>query len=125
MKFIHCSDIHLDSSMKNFNESKARERRDELRLSFSGMISYAISEGVKAIIIAGDLFDNVVLKKTKEYVYDEIESNQEIDFLYLSGNHDESIFKFGRFLVKFFQKKTKFFLCLKNFYLICEGQPCL
>lgn len=92
MKFIHCSDIHLDSSMKNFNESKARERRDELRLSFSGMISYAISEGVKAIIIAGDLFDSVVLKKTKEYIYDEIKSNQEVDFLYLSGNHDESNF---------------------------------
>lgn len=90
MKIIHCSDIHLDSAMKNLKDGKAKERKDELRLSFESMIKFASSNDVKAIIIAGDMFDKTVLKKTENYIVDLFSTYSDIDFLYLSGNHDEN-----------------------------------
>ena len=90
MRFIHCADIHLDSVMKNLKEGKAKERKDELRLSFEKMIVAARENGVKAIIIAGDMFDSkTVSTKTKNYITDLFAEYSDIDFLYLSGNHDE------------------------------------
>lgn len=89
MRFIHCSDIHLDSAMRNLKEGKAKERKDELRLSFEGMIKAAKENDVKAVIIAGDMFDKTVLKKTENYIFDLFSTYTDIDFLYLSGNHDE------------------------------------
>ncbi len=89
MKFIHCSDIHLDSKLNSLKGEKAKERKTELRLGFERLVDFACKNKVKAIIIAGDLFDSKnILPKTKSYITDVIESSN-VDFLYLSGNHDE------------------------------------
>ena len=92
MKLIHCSDIHLDSKMEaNLPIEKARERNNELRITFSKMISYARENDVSVIMIAGDLFDTErVCAQTSSFVLDEIRRTPGIDFLYLRGNHDES-----------------------------------
>ena len=94
MKIIHCSDLHLDSKMEsNLDSKKAKERRDEILLTYQGMVKYAAEQGVKAIIIAGDMFDKKnVTVKAKNIVLDSINSNPEIDFVYLKGNHDETFF---------------------------------
>ena len=91
MKLIHCADIHLDSPMEtNLSADKARERKLEIRSTFSRMIRTAADEGVEAILIAGDLFDGArVTKSTENYVLDLIASYPMIDFYYLSGNHDK------------------------------------
>ena len=94
MKIIHCSDLHLDSKMKsNLDSKKAKERRNEILITYQNMVKYAAENGVKAIIIAGDMFDkkNVTIK-AKNIVLDSIKANNEIDFIYLKGNHDESNF---------------------------------
>lgn len=94
MKIIHCSDLHLDSKMKsNLDSKKAKERRDEILITYQNMIQYAKSNGVKAILIAGDMFDkkNITIK-ARNIVLDSINSNPEIDFIYLKGNHDEANF---------------------------------
>ncbi len=91
MKLIHCADIHLDSPMEtNLSADKARERKLEIRSTFARMVRFAAGEGVRAILIAGDLFDSArVTKSTEKYVLDLIASYPAIDFYYLSGNHDQ------------------------------------
>ena len=91
MKIIHCSDLHLDSKMEtNLNKEKAKERKNEILLTFEKMVDFAKKNGVKVIIIAGDMFDKKNISvKAKKIVKNQIILNPEIDFLYLKGNHDE------------------------------------
>lgn len=94
MKIIHCADLHLDSKMEtNLSPAKAKERKKEILYTFERMVDYAAGHGVTAIIIAGDMFDTArVTNLTKTRVINAIQKHPQIDFLYLSGNHDESNF---------------------------------
>ena len=89
-KFIHCADIHLGSKMESkLPKAKADERRAEVRDTFHRLIAYAKAEGVRAILLSGDVFDSDrPIKRDKEFFYDVIKGTPEIDFLYLRGNHD-------------------------------------
>lgn len=89
-KIIHCADIHLGSKIEaRLPRDKAAERRREVRATFNRMLEYARREGVKVIILAGDVFDSDrPLKKDKEFFYSAVKSFPDIDFLYLRGNHD-------------------------------------
>ncbi|MGP1588271.1 MAG: metallophosphoesterase family protein [Treponemataceae bacterium] len=94
MKLIHCADVHADSKMDtHFSKEQADKRREEIIDSFENMVHFARQNDVKAVIIAGDLFDTKdsqqkTIKKRISYI---IGKNSEIDFLYLRGNHDEDI----------------------------------
>ena len=94
MKIIHCSDLHLDSKMEtHLNKEKAKERKNEILITFERMVYYAKQNNVKIIIIAGDLFDKKNISvKAKKIVKNAIETSPEIDFIYLKGNHDEAGF---------------------------------
>ena len=94
MKIIHCSDLHLDSKMKsNLDSQKAKERRNEILITYQNMVQYAADNDVKAIIIAGDMFDKKnITMKARNIVLDSINANSQIDFIYLKGNHDEISF---------------------------------
>ncbi len=89
MKIIHCADIHLDSKMtSNLSKEKAKERKNEILITFLDMIRYAASEGACAIIIAGDLFDtNSFSATTRNAVISAFKDNPGIDFYYIKGNH--------------------------------------
>ena len=77
----------------NLTKEKAKERRNEILITFQKMVQYAKEIGVKVILIAGDLFDkNKISVKAKNIVKDAIINTPEIDFLYLKGNHDEADF---------------------------------
>lgn len=94
MKIIHCADIHADSKMgTHFSKEQAELRRNEIVDSFAKMVDFAKKNGVKAVIIAGDLFDTKEnqQKKIKQRICYIIEQNPEISFLYLRGNHDEDV----------------------------------
>lgn len=90
MKFIHCADIHLDSKIEaNLPTSKSKERKREILQTFLELCRLAAAEKVTAVIIAGDLFDtNTCSPVTKDAVLGEIAKAEEVDFLYLCGNHD-------------------------------------
>ena len=94
MRIIHCSDLHLDSKMKsNLSSQKAKERRNEILITYQKMVDYAKENDVKVILIAGDMFDKKdITVKAKNIVLDSIKLNPEIDFIYLKGNHDEAGF---------------------------------
>ena len=91
MKIIHTSDIHLDSPLTSkLSRLKAKERRLELLSAFRAIADTAERKKARAVIIAGDLFDNdTVSSKTLTYVMGVIERCKGIDFLYLSGNHEK------------------------------------
>ncbi|MBQ9900179.1 MAG: DNA repair exonuclease [Acholeplasmatales bacterium] len=94
MKIIHTADLHFDSKLEtNLDALKAKDRKKELLATFERMVEYAKANGVSTIIIAGDMFDKSrISTKTKEFVLNCIALNPSIDFLYVSGNHDEDIF---------------------------------
>lgn len=59
MKLIHCADIHLDSALAtSLTRQEARRRNDELLETFIKMMDYAQREKVRAVLVAGDLFDS-------------------------------------------------------------------
>lgn len=91
MKLIHCADLHIDSRMKtHLNTHESNERKREILLTFERMVSFAIDNDVRAILIAGDMFDtNVISNASKMRLINIIRENSNIDFLYLVGNHDE------------------------------------
>lgn len=90
MKLIHCADIHLDSPMgTHMSASQASMRNTQIIRSFLRMTDYARDNGVRAVIIAGDLFDgDRVRGRTVDEILAAMERTPEVDYLYLPGNHD-------------------------------------
>ena len=89
MRIIHCSDIHVGAAMKNLPIEKAKIRKRELLDSLMRIIDFAKEKHVQAIIIAGDLFDNrKIARSIKKEIVEKISSVPDVDFLYLTGNHD-------------------------------------
>jgi len=57
------------------------------------MVSYAVQNGVRVILIAGDMFDTKNSQvRIRNRVAELIAATPEIDFLYLKGNHDSGYF---------------------------------
>ncbi len=94
MKLIHCADLHLDSKMNRYlTGEKSKERNAELLHTFCRMVRYAQTHQVRAILIAGDLFDTGnVSATTKQIILSEIYEQSQMDFYYLKGNHDKTTF---------------------------------
>ena len=90
MRFLHCSDLHIGSSLNSrLSPGKTRERREELLLSFRRLIDEAKKEGVDGVIIAGDLLDKENCeKRTVSSVFSAIRHAENIEFFYLQGNHE-------------------------------------
>ena len=90
MKFIHCADLHLDSKIKELPTEKSKIRREEIIRTFERLCDYAKNNLVRAVIIAGDMFDTAhVTLKTRERVLGAINACENVDFIYVSGNHDD------------------------------------
>ena len=103
MKFLHTSDIHIDSPLTSrLSADKVRQRRRELLRNFSRLVSSAKENGAEAIIIAGDLFDSErISRKAIDTAFDIIEEAEDITFFYLQGNHEgEAFISSGRELPK-------------------------
>ena len=85
MKILHCADIHLDSPLAGVKDSELR--RHELLVSLANLSEYANNNGVSAIIVAGDLFDDqFTAQSTVESVAEIIQTSKATWFV-LRGNH--------------------------------------
>jgi len=103
MKFLHTSDIHLDSPLTSrLSPEKRRQRRRELLLGFERLISEAKRLSVNSVIIAGDLFDSEkISRRALDTALDVIEASPTLSFFYLPGNHEkDAIISSGRDLPK-------------------------
>ena len=90
MKIIHSADIHLGAPINGFPKTVSDERKREVRNTFLRMVDFARQQGVKVIMLSGDVFDrDKPFKKDVDFFYGVIEKNPDIDFLYLRGNHDD------------------------------------
>lgn len=88
MKIIHTGDIHLDSPLIGVKNPEAR--RHELLTALAGMSEYANNNGVAAIVVAGDLFDDQsATAQTIQSVAD-IAKTCKADWFVLRGNHGGS-----------------------------------
>ena len=96
MKIIHCADIHLDSPLNtNMSERQANERNTEILQTFVRMTRYAQENGVRIVIVAGDLFDGErVKRRTVDEVLEAMKVTPKVDYLYLPGNHDNTTHAF-------------------------------
>lgn len=85
MKLIHTADIHLDSPLAGVSDPV--RRRNELVVALGRLSAYADNNGVSAIIVAGDLFDEQnVSEQTVNSVADIIRGGKAVWFI-LRGNH--------------------------------------
>ncbi len=93
MKILHCADLHLESKINGISPEKSRIRREESLRTFERMCDFAENNGVRVVIIAGDMFDTEkVSLKAQARILGAIADKKDVDFLYLSGNHDEQSF---------------------------------
>ena len=90
MKILHTGDIHLGAPLTaHFDRERAEMRRVEICSTFRRLVAFAQREGVRLILLAGDIFDGEFpLRRDEEFFYEVIKSAPQIDFLYLRGNHD-------------------------------------
>ena len=81
----------MDSPMEtHMTREQAAKRNAEILMSFQRMTEYAEKEKVRVVLIAGDLFDGErVTRRTVESVLDAMRCTPQIDYLYVSGNHDD------------------------------------
>ena len=92
MKIIHTGDIHIGAPLKNLSADKALRRKTEILDGFCKLCAYAKDTGVRAVVLAGDLFDaNSVSNALRSQVFSAIENAKPVCFFYVFGNHDQSI----------------------------------
>ena len=93
MRFIHCADLHLASSLETrFSPDKAKIRRRELFETFRRIADEAVKQEARAVLISGDIFDEgkPPLFAVKQFI-EIVKMHPTVDFLCLAGNHDESL----------------------------------
>ena len=91
MRFLHLADVHLDTPFAGRSDPVRRRLREASREALSRAVSCAITEGVHAVLLAGDLFDGDRLSfRTERFLLEELARLHEagIPVVYATGNHD-------------------------------------
>ena len=92
MKIIHTGDVHIGSALRSLPPEKAEIRKREIFEGFVALTRYAKENGVSAVVIAGDLFDeNGVAPHWKKETLACIAAANPVHFFYVSGNHDNAL----------------------------------
>lgn len=94
IKILHTADVHLDSPLRSL-ALRNSGLRDTIaaasRSAFSGLVDFAISNEVSAVLIAGDLFDGKERSaRTGAFLVAELDrlGQAGIRVFYIKGNHD-------------------------------------
>ncbi len=88
IRILHTGDVHLDSPFSGLDAHRSEVRRSELRGTFTSLMTYARTENVDLLLIAGDLFDNgFATRETIALIIREI-SKLKCPVVITPGNHD-------------------------------------
>ena len=91
MRFIHIADVHLDTAFAGRSEDVRSRLRRAAREAFARCVDTAVSEGVHAVLIAGDLFDGPRLSFGDEGLLLRqlgVLERAGIQVVFATGNHD-------------------------------------
>lgn len=85
---LHCADVHLDTAFAGLGIPVARRRRQAIRTAFQQVVDLALAEGVDALTIGGDLYeDERVRQDTAEFLRQQL-GRLSCPVLIAPGNHD-------------------------------------
>ncbi len=93
-KFIHASDIHLDSPLRGLEQypgAPVAQIRDATRQAFKNLIDLAVEEDVQFVLIAGDIYDGEWKDYNSGLFFSSMLSTlgrEGIKVFLISGNHD-------------------------------------
>ena len=93
-KFIHCSDLHIDSPFKGFSSvenSLVEALRKSTYQAFQNIVELALKEKVEAVLIAGDIYDGAEKSLEAQLKFRhglQKLSDKGIDTFIVHGNHD-------------------------------------
>ena len=89
LRFLHCSDIHLDSPITGLSAEKSEERRRILRNSFMRLMQYVRESSIDVVLMSGDIFDTkYATNTTAEVLIREFKNCPDTDFIISPGKHD-------------------------------------
>lgn len=89
LSILHCSDVHLDTpaSLSDLGQSDARYA--DLRVTFASMMQYIRKNGIRLLLIAGDLFNNAhVTPETLDFLKKEFEAADTCHIVIAPGYDD-------------------------------------
>lgn len=88
IKIIHTADLHIGAT-ESFLGQRSAARRAETLLSFEKIIDTAKENGVKLVLIAGDLLNsNKIEHSFIESITDKIRESKDVQVVFAAGNHD-------------------------------------
>ena len=89
LRFLHCSDIHLDSPFVGLSAEKSEERRRMLRASFIKMMQYIRETNINVVLMSGDIFNTrYATNTTAEVLIREFKNCPETEFIISPGKQD-------------------------------------
>jgi DNA repair exonuclease SbcCD nuclease subunit len=91
MRFLHIADVHLDTPFSTRSASLRERLRSACREALRNAFDLALTEGLDAVLVAGDLFDGERLSfETESFLLRQFERLREgrIPVVYVTGNHD-------------------------------------
>ncbi len=91
IRFIHTSDIHLDTSFagSGFPSRLGDRKREAIRATFRSIIEDALRNKVDFVLIAGDLYESDrITPDTVEFIKQQFERLGAINVFISPGNHD-------------------------------------
>ncbi len=88
IKILHCADLHIGAN-ESFLGERANSRRAEALITFEKTVDFALENGVRVFLIAGDLLDsNRIESSFAERILSKVKEAAGIEFVYAAGNHD-------------------------------------
>lgn len=89
LKFLHCSDLHLDTPYVGLTPEKSDECRRTLRQTFGKLMEYVRNAGINYVLMSGDVFDiKYATGTTAEMLIREMRSTPDTTFIISPGKHD-------------------------------------
>ncbi len=89
IKILHTADIHFDTPFSGMTPKLALKSKEELKQVFEKIMRIALNEEIDILLIAGDVFDNLSVKKTTlHFIKNCFESIGKIKVFISPGNHD-------------------------------------
>lgn len=89
IRFLHCSDIHLDTPIVGLSAEKSEERRNVIRSSFVKMMQYVRETDINIVLMSGDIFNvEYATNSTAEILIREFKNCPSTEFIISPGKHD-------------------------------------